>query len=356
MRAAAGPSPFRGWAFVIKAASCMERFFKTVGKIGVLLLWLCSGVVWAQTSLETRAAQLSPETKLGDRLGRLHFLGMLELPDISQNGVRLSQLSGLAWDEDDGILYAISDKGALFHLRPQFKDKVLTGISLLKAVPLRELKSDKPLKRLVQDFEGLNILNGRDGRKGNAELVVSTEGIPQVLRFNVDGQMTGNYPMIAPLNNRKNYRNTNKMLESVCISPTHGVITAPETPLNGEQEHYTRLFSLSGPSWLYPLDSGNRITDIECRNQNEVLVLQQNFLHGFGQITVMLKRVRLTPVPVSGPLAPETIFTLDSQSGFQLDNFEGLAHHRGGRFFMVSDNNDLFIQRTLLMYFELTDP
>jgi hypothetical protein len=47
--------------------------------------------------------------------------------------------------------------------------------------------------------------------------------------------------------------------------------------------------------------------------------------------------------------------SLDSGKGHQIDNFEGLARHRGNRFFLVSDDNDLFLQRSLLMYFELLD-
>ena len=39
----------------------------------------------------------------------------------------------------------------------------------------------------------------------------------------------------------------------------------------------------------------------------------------------------------------ETLVTFDTDKGHQLDNFEGLAHHRGNRFFVVSDDNDLFL-------------
>jgi len=46
---------------------------------------------------------------------------------------------------------------------------------------------------------------------------------------------------------------------------------------------------------------------------------------------------------------------LDSYQGLHLDNFEGLTRHHGNRFFMVSDDNDVFVQRTLLVYFELLD-
>ena len=52
-------------------------------------------------------------------------------------------------------------------------------------------------------------------------------------------------------------------------------------------------------------------------------------------------------------LVAQTVATLDSDAGLRVDNFEGLTRHRGNRFFMVSDDNSVFVQRTLLLYFEL---
>lgn len=334
----------------------MKHFLKTAGMIAAML---CSGLhsvaLPAQTELETRQAVLSQNIKIGDRIGRMRFLGMLQLPDVTRNGLRLSQLSGLAWDDDDGVLYAISDKGGLFHLKPEFDGDKLTGLQLLRAVALQDPKSNKPLKRWHTDSEDMDILNGRNGRRGDAELVISFERVPRIGRYHPDGSALDDYPLSKPLNDVKNYASTNRMLESVCVDSSLGIITAPEEPLENEQSGYTRLFSLSGGSWRYPVAPGDRLTAMECLGQGEVILLQQTYLYAFGQITVALKRVRLTSKPSSETLNPETLVTLDSQQGFQIDNFEGLARHKGRHFFMVSDNNDLFVQRTLLMYFELLD-
>ena len=54
-------------------------------------------------------------------------------------------------------------------------------------------------------------------------------------------------------------------------------------------------------------------------------------------------------------LLSQTLVRLDDANGLSLDNFEGLTRHRGQRYFMVSDNNDVFVQRTLLLYFEILD-
>ena len=115
----------------------MKHFLKTAGMIAAILApGLHGGPLLAQTELETRQVALSQNIKIGDRIGRVRFLGMLELPDITRNGLRLSQLSGLAWDDDDGILFAISDKGGLFHLQPEFAGDFLSGVKLVRAVPL----------------------------------------------------------------------------------------------------------------------------------------------------------------------------------------------------------------------------
>jgi len=334
----------------------MMHFLKTAGAIfGMLCAALPSGAVLAQTALETRQVTLSQNLKPGDRVGRLRFLGMLELSEVTRDSRRLSQLSGLAWDDDDGILYALSDKGSLFHLQPLFEGDILTGVKLLQSLPLRELGSDKPLRGWRIDAEGLDIVNGRNGRRDDAEILIGTERVPQIMRFRPDGYAIGQHALPAPADKAGSFRDPNKMLEAVCVDSTHGVLAMPEVPLKDEREGYTRIFSVTGSSWLYPSAPGDRITAMECLGKGEVMVLQQNYQTPFSQIIVMLRRVQLAPGSPTQPLKPETIVTLDSNKGFQIDNFEGLARHRGNRFFMVSDNNDLFVQRTLLMYFELLD-
>ena len=202
-------------------------------------------------TLETRPVLLTERPGGTETAGRLRGLGMLELPDITVDGLRLSQLSGLAWDDDDGILYAISDKGVLFHLRPVIRKDKLAGLQLLKAVPFKEADG-KPLKGRRADSEGLDILKGRNGRKGDAELVISFERFPRIVRYRPDGTVLDEYPLPAPLNDRKSYRDSNKMLESVCVDEKLGVLTMPEEPLVNERPGYNRVLGVPGGSWLIP--------------------------------------------------------------------------------------------------------
>lgn len=335
----------------------MERHFVKTGIIAIAMLAISAGG-YADTpiDLETRSVALSETIKIGDRIGRIRFLGMLQLPNPTVDGMRFSQLSGLAWDDDDGILYAISDKGFLFHLQPVFENGVLTGLKLLKAFHLREAANKKPFKGSHADSEGLDILKARNGHKGDAELIISFERFPRIARYSPDGYAIEESPLPAPLNDARMYQDSNKMLESVCVDSRLGILTVPEAPLKGERPGYTRIFSLDGRSWIYPLPAGNRISALECLGNNRVMVLESNFSGLLIRLEVFLKIATLSsdgsptdPVPV------ETAVALDSGKGQQIDNFEGLAWHRGNRFFLVSDDNDLFLQRSLLMYFELLD-
>ena len=146
------------------------------------------------------------------------------------------------------------------------------------------------------------------------------------------------------------------MLESVCADSKLGILTVPEAPLKGERKGYTRIFNLDGKSWIYPVPEGNRISALECLGNSRVLVLESNFTGLLGRLEVFLKLATLSPnASPTEPVPVEAVMALDNTRGHQIDNFEGLARHRGNRFFLISDDNDLFIQRSLLMYFDLLD-
>lgn len=335
----------------------MERHFLKTGLIAIAILAISAGgYADTPTELETRSVALSENIKVGDRIGHIRFLGTLQLPNPTVGGMRFSQLSGLAWDDDDGILYAISDKGFLFHLQPVFENGALTGLKLLKAFHLREAGNKKPVKGTRADSEGLDILKGRNGHKGDAELIVSFERFPRIVRYRTDGYVIEESPLPTPLNDARMYQDSNKMLESVCADTKLGILTVPEAPLKAEHQGVTRIFSVDGRSWIYPIPEGNRISALECLGNNRVMVLESNFSGILGRLEVFLKLATLSPGgSPTEPVPVETAVALDTGKGHQIDNFEGLARHRGKRFFLVSDDNDLFIQRSLLMYFELLD-
>ncbi|OQW92898.1 MAG: hypothetical protein BWK79_13870, partial [Beggiatoa sp. IS2] len=75
-------------------------------------------IATACVSSASRQLDFSNQYAVGDTYMQVRLHGMLEIFNETVDGILLSELSGLAWDEDEEILYAVSDKGNLFHLRP----------------------------------------------------------------------------------------------------------------------------------------------------------------------------------------------------------------------------------------------
>jgi hypothetical protein len=303
-------------------------------------------------SLNAKAVDLCDPPSVCTRIGKLRPLGMLELPAQSVRGVRFSGLSGLAWDEDDKLLYALTDHGVLFHLRPIFRNGLLADVTLLRIAPLIDPRTHKPVRWKRSDSEGLDILNGRNGKPGDAELLVSFEHDPRIVHYRPDGTHIADVPLPAVLRGVQHYRGGNTMLESVCQHPREGILTAPEEPL----DHVTdaaRLYRMDGSSWRFPASRGG-IVALECLPDGDVLEMERDYSTLALRWIITLRRLLLPPgTPADTLLKTETVATLDSAQNLHIDNFEGLARHHDNRFFTVSDDNDVFVQRTLLMYFEL---
>lgn len=285
----------------------------------------------------------------------LCLLGTLEMPDISRDGEEVNGLSGLAWDEDDQLLYAISDRSRLFHIRPQFSRGYLKGAIVEKSFRLLDPKGN-PLIKPFHDSEGLAIENGANRLPGDARLLISFEKYPRILRFRTDGGAIDALSLPVILRNRHSYFDRNKSLESVTVHPRLGILTAPEYPLKGFGMSNNSIFNLVGLSWSYKMHSAKNsaITAMEALPDGSVLVLERAFVSVVHPLVISLRRAVL-PLGNGGvvPAKIKPVAIFNSSKGWFLDNFEGLTRHRGHRFFMVSDNNGNPLQRTLLVYFEL---
>ncbi len=302
-------------------------------------------------SLGARPVDLCEPPTACERIGGIRLLGMLELPARTVNGQRFAGLSGLAWDDDDNLLYAVADHGLLFGLRPVFQNHRLVDVSLRNTAVLIDPRTHKPVKWRRSDSEGLDILNGRNGKPGDAELIVSFEGEPRVARYRPDGRFIAEIPLSKALGDVRRYR-YNRMLEAVCQHPRLGILTAPEEPLGADRE-LARLYRADGSSWRFPASRGGLVA-LECLPDGDVLVLERDYSRLSLRWIITLRRLHLPDGAAPDTLlAAQTVATLDSENDLNIDNFEGLTRHRGNRFFMVSDDNDVFVQRTLLLYFEL---
>ena len=316
----------------------------------IIILFILLILTACFTELSHRVV-LSDDYQAGDTYMQIRLRGTVQLVNKRINHVRLAELSGLAWSEDDKILYAVSDRGDLFHLRPKIVDNTLIEVKFITAYPLLN-KKGKKLKH--RDSEGLSILNGANGIVGDSELVISFERKARIARFNPKGQPLANYTLPANLKKKKFFYNDNKMFEAVTIHPNFGVLTAPELPMLKNKvrpslkNHEHTIYALDGRSWSFPAypTKKSAMVAMEYLQDGSLLILERAYVSIYKPLIISLRQLWLETGQT------EQVAVFNNHLGWQIDNFEGLTHHQGNYFFMVSDNNDRSLQRTLLTYFE----
>jgi len=307
----------------------------------------------AQQLLDARPHRIAPAREVRAAREAVRFLGVVALPRVRVQGFPLTGLSGLGWDDDDGVLYALSDEGALFHLRPTFERGRLSGVEALAAHPLRDA-AGRDLQGVDADAEGLAVRGGGNGTRGDARLLVAFERRPRITEHAPDGRLLGTHPLAPALAEARAYVSGNRALEALVEHPVHGVLTVPERPLRGSEPGAVALYAADGRAWRYPLASHPRssVVALEALPGGALLALERGYQFFPPRVVIGLRYIGGLPPPGAG-LTPHTLVVLDSLEGWELDNFEGLARHAGKRFFMVSDDNGSVWQETLLAYFEL---
>ncbi len=301
--------------------------------------------------------QISADHGNGSRYMGVRLLGALRLKSLRIDGQPLQELSGLAWDEDEQILYAVSDGGGLFHFRPEFEGDLLAGLAARAAYALRDA-AGRPLRGRWADSEGLAIENGDNGIPGDTRLVVSFERRPRLARYSTKGRFLEPIALPGPLGVASNYASPNRSLESVTRHPVFGWLTAPERPMTADPPGIIRIWSSGGMSWEYPLRDtpNNALVAMEALADGSLVTLERG--HGLLFYMPLIISLRRTfPLDAGVRRLPDvaTAAVLNSSTGWWIDNFEGLTRHRGLRFFLVSDDNKNAVQVTILLYLEIVD-
>ncbi len=323
--------------------------------------WILVAIATTSAFAATRV-NLSVEHAVGERYMDMRLLGTVEIPDDHIGSIRVDEMSGLAWDEDEQLLYALSNRGKLFHLKPVFEDGKLVDTQVVAAFKLRN-RYGKKLKKPYRDTEGLDTQYANNGKRGDSVLLISFEREPKIARFDNRGYEIERLPLPEPLNDADRYDTTNHGLEAVTAHPQLGIITAPEVPLRGSDG--ITLYSLDGKQWRIPEFpvADNAIVGMETMPDGDLLLLERAFSSMLSPIIISLHRITLdeacrTDTGRNGNTlcASRPVAIMSSSKGWDLDNFEGLARHQGNRYFIVSDNNRFWLQRTLLSYIEVLPP
>lgn len=337
-----------------KPLDLIQRLFlHLILSISFLLLVACTPLQAKNSQSDTYNYPISPD-RTNVKFMQIQLQGSLALKPTKVNSLPVHELSGLAWDEDEQLLYAISDEGLLYHLTINIDDSKLNSAKIISTMQLKDING-LAIRGKYSDSEGLAILNANNGKKGDSELVISFENKPRITRYSTKGEILANVKTPKKLQKRKYYRHKNKALESVTVHPQYGILTAAEYPLKKHRIKAQTIYSSSGKEWHFPAAKAKNssITSLEVFPNGDILILERAYVNLLVPIVINLSRLKLNQCDEKNNCKKETLARFSGADGWLLDNFEGLAHYRGNKYFLVSDNNKNPLQKTLLILFEV---
>lgn len=323
----------------------LTRTLIAAAMVGALAL-ACGDAFAASASLSARPVALDPTDRTVRQVGRLHFLGGL---DLRSKEVAFGGLSGLSVTAD-GQLTAVTDRGQWFTALI-VRDDAGRLVDLTDAAlgPLLDTKG-RPIKGEWRDAEALERLPGGDW-------LVSFEQRHRVWRYPLEtGGLQGRpVPFPTP--------------KGIAAAPLNGGLEALTPLADGRILMLAESLRRTGGSragWLvgeggveplgYRTERDFKPTDAAMLPNGDVLILSRYFklLGGF--------KARLERIP-AGAIEGGAVLKGELLARFAppltVDNYEGVAVARdangGTLVYILSDDNFHFLQRTLLLLFRLDE-
>jgi hypothetical protein len=290
-----------------------------------------------EAALAVCAALLFAAPAFGQQL-TAQILDKIDLPSSSPDGGQISELSGLAWDEDEKLLYGVSDAGYLVSMRVTVEKDRLAKVEPVAVVPIEEyVGSLMKLTWSLSDAEALVLRNSINGIAGDTEMIVALEDGPAVARFDKKGKFLAEIQLPKPLDDPSVYANSNKRLESVSDIPGHGIITVPEAPISGEPEGTHTVYAMDGAHWRFAAEQAadSSVKDIALLPDGRQLILERT-RGADGQTTLShLRLLDLANCPPGGECPVTEVPPSDPEA--MQEDFEGLARISSDLYVLVTD-------------------
>jgi Esterase-like activity of phytase len=273
-------------------------------------------------------------------------LDSIILPVTEVDGLKISELSGLAYDADDRILYAVSDKSRIFHIVLDVTGDKLTTLKPAIGLTLIDA-AGSPMHDAGFNAEGLEALNAANGTVGDTRLIILSEDGPRAAEFSTQGQWIADLSLPGPLMDPAVLRGPNDGVEAVTMHPSHGLITAPQEPLLDAVRTLHTLFAADGATFSYSTDDigSTGLKGLTTLTDGRLLVLERTRSEDRLTLTPFLRLI--DPASCEPPLLCTTVTFRVDVPGIMDADYEGVAEVSPGLFLLASDDEIDGIRRTV---------
>jgi len=318
----------------------------------IIILFIClsySGLTTAKESIGEHLVLSSAQLQHYEQ-NNFKILGTVLLNRSAGPDYPLMEFSGLAWDHDEKVLIILSDRGFIIHAKPIFNGEKLMDIELLSYHHLEDA-NDKRLANKANDSEGLALINSKNNKINDTELLVSFERQPRITRYTINGKFISNKLINNALDDISNYAGSNKALEAITLHNQYNIVTGPERPLVDSSNNKLSLHTLNSKKWFFSPENNNygSLVGLTTLPDDRLIALERIFPGIFAGVSNVLHLITLE----ANALKQEPLVKLNPSDGYFNDNFEGISWHDKNRFFMISDDNNSLFQRSILIYFEI---
>lgn len=260
---------------------------------------------------------------------QVEVLDTLDLGKLKIDDLKVLELSGLAYDQQNKRLHAVSDKGRLFSFT---LDVSGNKIAKLEPVSGHTLVDAKGAAMRDQGFNAEDIALDKDGT-----FVIVSEAGPRISRFDASGKWQEDLTVPVALRDPAAQRSDKDGLESVALHPKLGLLTAPEEPLAGQTRTTHTLYADDGKTLAYDTAAigSTSIKAMTVLPDGRLMLLERDRAPDRSLITWLrtldpadCKTDKLCPTQVAKVEVP----------GIKDADFEGIADLSNGLFMLVSDD------------------
>jgi hypothetical protein len=273
-------------------------------------------------------------------VGSVRVLQSLTLPDrVGDDNIR--ELSGLAFDDDNNTLWAVSDQGELRGFAIHYDGQSIADIKLVHSFDL-----DYELK----NAEGLEFVTPQSGET-TGRLLVAFEDGPSVVSFSLTGEDAKPVALPPPLSQPEVFAEENSRLESITVDASGQILVAPEEALSGRPDTEHEIFHADGRIFRFPTFQPHRsnLKAIELLPNGKLLVLERT--RDDADVSTMRLRL-LEPASCASETFCNVIELMPETAADFVGNFEGLAHLRGNMFAAVTDSKTKDGEANTLIIFD----